>query len=169
MLVEVELLHPPVLYLSRYIIDTKNDYHRLLRGVTAEATWEQWVLYVLRGVEQTSRETTRKINAIRTLQDDFAGRARDVTRGATDAAFQAILFEQPYCRIQTVMNRCDVSRPTASGWLHALVAAGLLRSVKAGRERLFVNHEFLALLVRREPIGSGRTHPAVTSRSRSNF
>lgn len=108
------------------------------------------MLYVLRGVEQTSRETTRKINGIRELQDDFAGRSRIVTRGAADSAFQAILFEQPYCRIKTVMSRCDVSRPTASGWLHALADAGLLTSVKSGRDSLFVNHKFLALLTRHE-------------------
>lgn len=41
MLVEAELLHLPVLYLSRYINDTKNDYYRLLRSVTADASWEQ--------------------------------------------------------------------------------------------------------------------------------
>jgi DNA-binding transcriptional ArsR family regulator len=57
-------------------------------------------------------------------------------------------LEQPYCRISTVVDRCDVSRQTASGWLHALVAAGLLRDVKVGREVLFVNHQFLDVLTR---------------------
>jgi hypothetical protein len=59
-----------------------------------------------------------------------------------------VLFEQPYCRISTVVKRCDVSRQTASSWLHALVAAGLLSDVKVGREVLFVNHEFLEVLTR---------------------
>ena len=62
----------------------------------------------------------------------------------------AVLFEQPYCRINTVAERCDVSRQTASAWLHALVEAGLLGDVKVGRELLFVNHEFLDVLTRPE-------------------
>jgi Fic family protein len=71
MLMDAGLLRLPVLYLSRYIIDTKNDYYRLPLAVTAESAWEDWVLYVLAGIELTSRYTLRKIAAIRTLQDDF--------------------------------------------------------------------------------------------------
>jgi len=59
-----------------------------------------------------------------------------------------VLFEQPYCRIGTVVERCAVSRQTASVWLHTLVEVGLLRDVKVGRERLFVNREFLEVLTR---------------------
>jgi Fic family protein len=152
MLVEAGLLRLPVLYLSRYIIDTKNDYYRLLLAVTAESAWEEWVLYVLTGIEVTSRHTLRKIGAIRRLQDDFIQRARVVSKGGADSEFQSILFEQPYCRISTVMERCDVSRPTATAWLNALAEHGLLQTVKVGRDRLFINREFLQLLGRREPL-----------------
>ena len=151
MLVDAGLLRLPVLYLSRYVIDTKNDYYRLLLAVTAESAWEEWVLYVLAGVEQTSRYTLRKITAIRALQDDFSKRARAVSKGGGDSEFQAVLFEQPYCRINTVVERCGVSRPTASSWLSSLVHDGMLQDVKIGRDRLFINREFLQLLVRREP------------------
>ncbi len=147
-LVEAGLLRQPLLYLSRYIIETKNDYYRLLLGVTAEGAWEPWLLYVLTGIEQTSRDTVGKIGAIRALQDDFAKRARAASKGGADSELQAVLFEQPYCRIGTVMDRCGVSRPTATNWLAALADAGLLRDHKVGRDRLFVNHEFLRLLVR---------------------
>lgn len=150
-LVEAGLLRLPVLYLSRYIIDTKNDYYRLLLAVTAERAWEEWVLYVLTGIEQTSRSTLRKIAAIRELQEDFSHRARAVSKGAADFEFQSILFEQPYCRINTVVERCGVSRPTATAWLGALADHGMLQDVKIGRDRLFINREFLRLLVRPEP------------------
>ena len=155
MLVEAGLLRLPVLYLSRYIIDTKNDYYRLLLAVTAESAWEEWVLYILTGIEQTSRHTLRKVAAIRALQDDFSRRARAITRGGADSEFQSVLFEQPYCRITTVMNRCNVSRPTATSWLNALADNGMVQNVKIGRDRLFINREFLQLLVRREPAGRG--------------
>jgi len=148
MLVEAGLLRLPVLYLSRYFINTKNDYYRLLLAVTAESAWEEWVLYVLAGIEQTSRYTLAKIDAIKRLQDDFSRRAREISRGGTDSEFQSVLFEQPYCRIGTVVDRCNVSRPTATNWLNDLVDAGLLETVKVGRDRLFINREFLELLVR---------------------
>lgn len=150
MLIEAGLLRDPILYLSRAIIARKNDYYRLLRAVTAEDAWIEWILYMLDIVRESATSTTRKVGAIRTCQDDIAERARAATPGERDAQFLDVLFEQPYCRIGMVSRRCDVSRQTASAWLHALVKAGLLSDVKVGRELLFVNHELLDVLTRPE-------------------
>lgn len=150
MLIETGLLDEPILYLSRAIIARKNDYYRLLRAVTAERAWVEWILYMLDVVRESATSTTKKIGSIRACQDDIAERARAATPGGRDAQFLDVLFEQPYCRIGTVAERCAVSRQTASSWLHALVSAGLLSDVKVGRELLFVNHEFLDVLTRSE-------------------
>lgn len=150
MLIEAGLLRDPILYLSRAIIARKNDYYRLLRAVTADAAWTDWTLYMLDVVRDSATSTTRKIGAIRTCQEGIAERARAATPGGRDARFLQVLFEQPYCRIGVVSVRCDVSRQTASSWLHALVDAGLLSDVKVGRELLFVNHELLDVLTRPE-------------------
>lgn len=146
MLVEAGILHLPVLYLSRYIIDTKADYYRLLRRVTSDRDWEAWILYVLAGIEQVSRDTVRQVEEILALQADVAGRARKASRGGADAELLALLFEQPYARIANVVDRCGVSRPTATKWLSELATAGILEDHKVGRERLFVNRDFLTLL-----------------------
>lgn len=150
MLIEAGLLADPILYLSRAIIARKNDYYRLLRAVTADDAWIDWILYMLDVVRESATSTTRKIAAIKACQDDIAERARAATPGGRDAQFLNVLFEQPYCRIATVVDRCEVSRQTASTWLHALVEAGLLRDAKVGRELLFVNQEFLDVLTRPE-------------------
>lgn len=150
MLIEAGLLNEPVLYLSRSIIAQKNDYYRLLRAVTEEGAWVEWIHFMLEAVRESATSTTRKIESIRSCQEDIAERARAATPGGRDARFLAVLFEQPYCRIGTVVDRCEVSRQTASVWLHSLVDVGLLHDVKVGRERLFVNHEFLSVLVRAE-------------------
>ncbi len=150
MLIEAGLLRDPILYLSRAIIARKNDYYTLLRAVTADGAWIEWILFMLDVVRESASSTTRKIGAIRTCQEDIAERARAATPGGRDAQFLSVLFEQPYCRIGTVSGRCDVSRQTASSWLHALVAAGLLSDVRVGREVLFVNHELLDVLTRPE-------------------
>ncbi|GAB2602870.1 Fic family protein [Pseudactinotalea suaedae] len=148
MLMEAGLLDQPVLHLSRPIIARKNDYYRLLRAVTAEGAWIDWVLYMLEVVRDAAASTTSKIAAIRICQSTLAERARAASPAGRDAQFLDVLFERPYCRIATVTERCRVSRQTASTWLHALVEAGLLYQVKVGRELLFVNHEFLHVLTR---------------------
>jgi Fic family protein len=150
MLMQSQLLREPILYLSRSIIARKNEYYRLLHGVTAEGGWHEWILYMLEVVHDSATSTVRKIDSIRDCQEDIGERARGATIGGRDARLLELLFEQPYCRISAVVERCDVTRQTASNWLHALVDAGLLSDVKVGRERLFVNHEFLQVLVRND-------------------
>lgn len=149
-LMEAGLIAEPVLYTSRYIIRHKAEYYRLLNAVTREGVWQEWVLYMLRAVEETARSALIKINAIRNVQVEVAERARNATRGGRDAAFLNLLFEQPYTRIKAVIERCGVSRPTATGWLDDLVTAGVLDQVRLGRERLFVNRRFLEVLLRDE-------------------
>jgi len=149
MLTDGDLLKQPLLYLSRYFIQSKADYYALLLNVTSSDAWEDWITYVLNGVAQSSAETTRKVAEIKALQAEFAQRSRAAMRGTSDSQLQSVLFEQPYCRISTVMQQCAISRPTAAKWLNALVAEGILTDVKSGRERLFINHELLEILTRR--------------------
>ena len=147
-LVESGLLEWPVLYLSRYFIDTKEEYYSRLLAVSARGEWEEWLLYVLRGVEITSTATLTTIAHARSLQDRYALEARTALSASVDVGLIAALFEQPYARIGTVMERCNVSRPTATKWLRSLARAGLLVELKSGRELLFINHRFLELLTR---------------------
>ena len=149
LLVEAGLLQTPVLYLSRYIIDHKQDYYRLLADVTRVGAWEEWVLYMVEAVRSSAVSTLAKIDAIDGLAARFSEEAADVTPGLRHAGFLSVLFAQPYARIGDVMDRCEVSRPTAAGWLNDLVAAGMLTDVKVGRDRLFLNTKYLELLAER--------------------
>lgn len=83
---------------------------------------------------------------------------RGATKGGANADLLAILFEQPYCRISNVVERCGVSRPTATNWLNDLVETGLLVGVRMGKQRLFVNAPFLEALLRDEAVES-HAHP----------
>lgn len=85
MLIGAGLLNDPVLYLSRAIIARKDDYYRLLRAVTADGAWTEWILYMLEAVLESATSTTRKIGAIRACQEGIADRARAATTGGRDA------------------------------------------------------------------------------------
>lgn len=149
LMVDAGLLQSPILYLSRYIIAHKDDYYRLLLDVTRSGAWEEWVLFMLVAVDETARATLVKIDDIQSLQQTVRERVRDTSAGSNSDLLD-VLFEQPYCRIGNVVGRCGVSRPTATKWLNELVGAGVLRDVKVGRERLFINHEFLNILLRED-------------------
>jgi len=153
-LVDAGLLRLPILYLSRYIIRNKDDYYRLLLAVTSDAAWEAWILFVLEGVRQTTLGTLAKIDAVHAAQAEVKEGIRNATSAGPNSDLLDVLFEHPYCRISNVMARCAVSRPTATNWLNALVAAGTLVDVRIGRERLFLNTRFIDALEREERIDS---------------
>lgn len=148
LLINAGLIQQPILYMSRYIIQHKNDYYRLLLDVTESGSWEAWTLFMLEGLRDTAHSTITKIDAIDALQAATMQSIRTATTGGANADLLAVLFEQPYCRISNVIERCRVSRPTATGWLKSLAQAGVLLDVKVGRERLFINTEFVNLLAR---------------------
>lgn len=149
MLMRAGLIHQPILYLSRYIIERKDEYYRLLLEVTRDGNWEEWILFMLEGIRKTALSTVAKIDRIQGLQDETLRTIREAT-SAANADLLAVLFEQPYCRISNVVDRCRVSRPTATNWLNALVREGVLVDVKTGRERIFINSKFFQLLMKPE-------------------
>ncbi len=147
-LVEQQLLAQPILYLSRYINQHRADYYRLLLAVTRDGAWEDWILYVLRGIEETARWTTDKIAAIRRLAVLETDYLRTSYPKLFDRDLVDAIFEQPYCRIKTLVERGLGSRQLASRQLHGLVGAGVLREVQMGREKLFLHPRLLTLLTR---------------------
>ncbi|MGA1836444.1 Fic family protein [Herbiconiux sp. 11R-BC] len=160
LLVEAGIIQQPVLYLSRFIIEHKDEYYDRLLAVTKDGEWEEWILFLLEGLRATAVWTVRKIDAIHHLQERAREAIRSVTPGGPNADLLAVLFEQPYCRIANVMGACGVSRPTATGWLNSLVANGVLSDVKVGRERLFINVALVTLLTRAESEG-GEAEPTL--------
>lgn len=143
------LLSEPILYLSRYIIDNKNEYYQRLLAVTQNAEWENWILFMLTGVAQTARGTLRQVNKISELQKLVRIEATEKLTNKLNSEMFNILFEQPYVRISNVVERCAVSRPTASKWLNELVENDILSDLKVGRERLFINSRYLKILTDR--------------------
>jgi len=149
-LVEEGLLDLPILYLSRYIIGHKAAYYRLLLAVTREGAWEPWILYMLRGVEETAAWTTTKIAAVRKLSTDTAENVRRRLPKIYSRELVDAIFEQPYCRIVNLVEAGIAGRQAASRYLKALAGIGVLREQAVGREKLFVNPRLLALLTRED-------------------
>ena len=147
-LVEKDLLTLPILYLSRYIIAHKADYYRLLLGVTRKDAWEEWLIYILKGVEETATWTTAKIGAVRKLSTDTTDYVRRKLPKIYSRELVDVIFEQPYCRIANLVEARIAGRQAASRYLKALAAAGVLEERAVGKEKLFVHPKLMSLLTR---------------------
>ena len=146
-LLQQRLLEQPILFLSRYIIDHKNHYYRLLREVTESGAWEPWILYVLCAVEATAETTVLKIEGIGDLLARMVeeGRLKLPKRTFSKELIEQ-LFVRPYCKIRHLEDAGLAARVSASRYLHDLADAGLVAKVKSGKEILFVNERLVKLL-----------------------
>lgn len=145
-LIERDLLTLPILYLSRFINQTRAEYYRLLLRVTTHSDWEAWLLYLLRGIEDTARWTTDKIAAIRALSAQTAAYLKRERPKIYSHELLALIFELPYCRIANVTAAGIAKRQTASVYLKQLASIGVLTERAVGTEKLFVNSRLMQLL-----------------------
>lgn len=143
------LLDIPVLYLSRHLIRTKSEYYRLLQDVRAGGAWEEWILYMLEAVEQTSRQTIRMVEEIKEAVMRYKHRIRDRFRFYSQDLINN-LFSHPYTKIGFVERDLKVGRLTATRYLDALADAGLLKKERIGRSNYYVNTALFEILTRSE-------------------
>ena len=146
-LIHAGLLRIPVLYLSRHLIQHKAEYYRLLRGVTERGEWEPWVMFILAGVEETAAWTTGRILAIRDLFDQTLARCRaKLPAKVYSKELVELVFTQPYCKIQFLVDAGIAERKTASAYLQELEKLGILKGEKQGREVIYKHPGLLKVL-----------------------
>ncbi|MBK7339576.1 MAG: Fic family protein [Saprospiraceae bacterium] len=138
----------PILYLSNYIIKHKPDYYRLLQKVRVENLWEEWLLFMINGVEQTAKETIELIIKIKELMLNYKHRLRDNYKFYSQDLLNN-LFKHPYTKIEFVVNDLGVSRLTAANYLNKLVDDKMLRKNKLGTGNYYINEELFNLLTTR--------------------
>ena len=146
LLIEKELLHLPILYLSRYIIEHKADYYRLLLEVTANQNWQDWVIYILKGIENTAKWTLNKIEAIKVLTIETRRYIQQSLPHLYSLELIELLFEQPYTRIANLEQAGIAKRQTASKYLKELCDVGVLSEQIVGRDKLFIHPKLMELL-----------------------
>ena len=151
-LVQLGLLDSPILYLSRYIIQNKAAYYRLLKLVTHEQDWTSWILFILDGVEETCTWTTDKIKSIRELMEHTGQFVQNRLPKTYTWELVELLFKQPYCRIGNLVDAGVAKRQTASVYLKQLCDIGVLKEVKSGRETIFVHPKYIELLTGEENV-----------------
>ncbi len=138
----------PILYLSNYMIKHKVDYYMYLQKVRDENLWEDWILFMVKGVEETARETIDLIIKIKELMLDYKHRLRDNYKFYSQDLLNN-LFKHPYTKIEFVVNDLGVSRLTAANYLNKLSDDNMLRKNKLGTGNYYINEELFEILTKR--------------------
>ncbi len=145
-----DLLDLPILYLSRYIIANKSEYYKLIQQVRDSGDWESWILFILKGVEQTAIQTIYLIKAISKLMQEYKVRIKEVLDKAYSHELINNLFSHPYTKIEFVVSDVGVKRRTTAKYLDILAENKLLIKLKQGRCNYYLNPELIKLLMHQE-------------------
>ena len=146
------LLDLPILYLSRYITRNKGEYYHLIQAIRDKNTdnaaeWEAWILFLLKGVETTAEDTILLVKNIGSLMAEYKGIIRPDFGSKYNHELLNELFYHPYTKIDHVVHNMQVSRQTAAKYLDRIVALGLLRKEKMGKENYYINTKLMNLFI----------------------
>lgn len=144
------LLDTPAIYLSEYIIKHKADYYKRLRGVTENNEWEAYILYMLDMIEETSVKGLERLNKITTAIDKTANEIKRKLPKIYSKDLIEILFRLPYTKRQHLIDENIGNLKTVGNYLIALEESGFLKSVKVGKEKLYLNQQLLEILENKE-------------------
>ncbi|MDZ7793933.1 MAG: Fic family protein [Spirochaetia bacterium] len=146
-LVQKNLIDTPILYLSDYIIKNKGQYYNLLQKVRTDNEWEKWILFMLRAVEETSKDTLQIISSIMNLMNKTIELCKEKLPKTTySKELIELLFVQPYTKIEFLVNENIAERRTASKYLKQLEEIEILESYKSWKETIYVNRDLYELL-----------------------
>ena len=139
-LVLKELLDSPILYLSRYILENKASYYNLLNSVqNNQDNYEEWILFILVGIEETSIETFKLVKEIVDEINNYREDLRQKLPTLYSKELVELLFYEFYTKTQYIEKGMRVTRKTAVSYLNQLEQNGFLSSQKIGRERIYCN------------------------------
>ncbi len=138
----------PILYLSNYIIKNKQQYYKLLQTVRDDNLWEDWILFIIKGVEETAIETIDLIKNISQLMLKYKHKLRDNYKFYSQDLINN-LFKHPYTKIEFIVNDLGVSRLTAANYLNKLAEDNMLQKEKLGTGNYYINTELFELMTKR--------------------
>lgn len=145
-LVQQGLLPQPVLYLSSYINANKQVYYRLLREVTENDNWKDWVMFLLTSVRETAQSTSQKIRNILSLKAQLEEQVKEILGASYDHELVQLMFKVPYLKIDSIVNNQLAHRQTASTWLKKLESEEILLAKKIGKTNYYINWRLMEVL-----------------------
>jgi len=155
-LVQEGLLNRPILFLSKYFLNHRQDYYRFLNQITGNNAWEQWILYMLAAVEETANKTYALIDRIMDIKELYKTEMQERFPKIYSLDIVETIFSAPYFRLEDVIKKNPTkTRQTISQYLHKLSQPyikedgkrfQILQTFKQGRENIYLNKDFFDIL-----------------------
>lgn len=130
----------PTLYLSKYIIQNKDEYYQLLKKCnTEQQSIKEFIIYMLKGVLQTSEFTITFINEILSSIELTSSLMKERLPKIYSKDLVEYLYYEFYTKNEYFRESLGISRGTAIKYLKLLEENGFLVSEKVGKEVIYKN------------------------------
>ena len=147
-LVMKDLLDSPILYLSKYVLETKSEYYRLLNEIHTQGNWEDWIIYILKGIQNTSDRSLMILKELNKLIEETSIEIKEKLPKIHSKELVNLIFTEFYTRISSVENELNVTRKTASNYLNELAETNILTVEVRGKDKIFINRRLIELMKR---------------------
>ena len=141
-----QLLDIPALFLSEYIIKNKDTYYKGLRAVTENNDWSMFIIYMLDMVEHTASKGLERLESIIQLMDTTGQEIKEKLPKVYSKDLVEVIFKLPYTKRQNLIDIGLGTPKTVGNYLIALEKKGFLKSVKVGKEKLYLNQPLMSIL-----------------------
>ena len=121
-------------------------YYSLFQEVRENGKWEKWILYILGGIEETSKMALEKIKSIKTLLEATLEKVKEQHPKMYSKELVELIFENPYSKIDFLVKKLGINRKTASKYLKEMEEAGILSHTQIGKELIYINSELMKVL-----------------------
>lgn len=141
-----KLLDIPALFLSEYIIEQKNKYYEGLKSVTENNDWSKFILYMLDMVETTAIKGLERLELIIQLMETTGQEIKEKLPKVYSKDLVEVIFKLPYTKRQNLIDIGLGTPKTVGNYLIALEEKGFLKSVRVGKEKLYLNPSLMNIL-----------------------
>ena len=140
------LLDYPILFLSRHILDNKDDYYHCIQGVSQRGAWKDWIIFMLRAIENTSNITFYKINEIVSAKESILKYVMGNGRFLNPEKLIETIFLQPFTKVNHLTNPGIYAEKTARNYLNSLCEIQVLEKKVIEGKHYYLNLELYRIL-----------------------
>lgn len=141
-------LSQPLLYLSGFFDETRDDYYRLLLNVSQKGDWRSWVEYFLRGVRLQAQRASLDTQKILERYEYYRTKLKEGKRVPQEAArILDHVFANPFISISRHAQRVEASYQIVQRGVEFWIEQGLLREATGQRRnRIFIASEIFTIM-----------------------
>lgn len=146
-LTKKSLLDMPILFMSRYILEHKDEYYSGLMGVSQRGDWKNWIIYILRAIETTSNNTYFKINDIVATKDSILSHIKNEAKKIRNPEkLVEMIFTQPFTKVKHLQDAKIYSESTSREYLNQLCNMHVLEKRTIEGHHYYLNIELYRIL-----------------------